>query len=95
MPKKASIKTYNLDALENERIKQGWTHAQLADLAHLKNRWVSYELLSPQRRAQKKRQYLYLRKPLTLKKIALVLGLKEDDYIKVVDSPPAPQDGRG
>lgn len=91
MPNNASTKTYDLDVLEAERIKQGWTHAKLAQLASLKSRWVSYELLSPNRRAKKKRQYLYLRKPLNARKIAMVLGVPEDKYIKIVN-PPDPEE---
>ena len=82
-----SRKTYNLIALENARIKQGWSYKHLADLSSLPPDTVR-QLLSPFRHKERKRQFSYFRIPANVKRIGIALRLKEEEYIKSVTPPP-------
>lgn len=82
-----SSKTYDLVALENSRIAQGWSYEQLGKLASLHPDTVR-QLLSPFRHKERKRQFKYFRVPANVLRIAFALQLKEEEYLKA--SPPTP-----
>jgi hypothetical protein len=77
---KSTRKNYDLTALENARLEQGFTYGQVATLATLPYDTVR-DILSPRRHKSSKRQFLYFRKPNNIHRIAFALQLKDKDYI--------------